>query len=76
MASWGVSAPGWLQDLAPTGVSLFEEDEILVLEFSGELLLGEVTRHPGRLSPSRRTRVCGGRRHGNVRLLPPPPPPP
>ncbi|KAF0891302.1 hypothetical protein E2562_009477 [Oryza meyeriana var. granulata] len=29
------------QDLAPTGVSLFEEDEILVLEFGGELSLGE-----------------------------------
>ncbi|KAF0888250.1 hypothetical protein E2562_013700 [Oryza meyeriana var. granulata] len=34
------------QDLVPTGVSLFEEDEILVLEFDGELPLGEVTRHP------------------------------
>ncbi|KAF0906569.1 hypothetical protein E2562_012023 [Oryza meyeriana var. granulata] len=29
------------QDLAPTGVSLFEEDEILVLEFGGELPLDE-----------------------------------
>ncbi|KAF0921941.1 hypothetical protein E2562_020549, partial [Oryza meyeriana var. granulata] len=41
VASWGVSAPGWLQDLVPTGVSLFEEDEILVLKFGGELPLGK-----------------------------------
>ncbi len=30
-----------MQGLAPTEVSLFEDDEILVLEFDGELPLGE-----------------------------------
>ncbi|KAF0922741.1 hypothetical protein E2562_001132 [Oryza meyeriana var. granulata] len=57
VASWGVSAPGWLQDLVPTGVSLFEEDEILVLKFGGELPLGKVTQHP---RVTRRPRVTRG----------------